>query len=52
MTATFMRVPGSAPETFVGSAPYSSRLVARIGKRAAGRRLDGREHNEMPEVRP
>ena len=31
--------------------PYSSRLVARIGKRAAGRRLDGREHNEMPEVR-
>ena len=27
-------------------------IVARVGKKAAGRLLDGREHNEMPEVRP
>lgn len=28
------------------------RLTFRVGKKAAGRLLDGREHNAMPEVRP
>ncbi len=27
-------------------------LMSRVGKRAAGRLLDGVEHNAMPEVRP
>jgi protein gp37 len=29
-----------------------SQLVWRVGKRCAGRLLDGRQHNDMPEVRP
>lgn len=29
-----------------------ARLIERIGKKAAGRQLDGRTHDEFPEVRP
>lgn len=32
-------------------ANYRSTVVSRVGKKEAGRLLDGREHNEMPEVR-
>ena len=30
--------------------PYGTYLVARIGKKAAGRQLDGRTHDEFPQV--
>jgi hypothetical protein len=36
---------------FVFSAIFGNTVVHRIGKKAAGRLLDGVEHNEFPEVK-
>ncbi len=34
-----------------GIEPWDEALVRRVGKKAAGRLLNGREHNGFPEVR-
>jgi protein gp37 len=50
-TASVLNADGSLEGRKPKHSPYRDSLVAHVGKKAAGRLLDGREWNEMPEVR-